>query len=83
MTYKEESFVLDSLIEVTEFIRSKEFKQLVQETHENNLMLKQIVKVINTYIANHQKENSNDFTMNVLANLISNGMDISKVFRKK
>lgn len=72
MTYKEEGYVLDTLIEIQETIRSPEFKQLIKETHENNIMLKQIIKVINTWISHHPQENANDFNMNVIANLISN-----------
>ena len=72
MDYKEESFVLDSLIEITEHIRSPEYKQLIRETHENNIMLKQIIKVINTWIKHHPQENANDFNMNVIANFVSN-----------
>ena len=82
MTYKEESFVLDSLIEIIEHIRSPEYKQLIRETHENNIMLKQIIKVINTWIKHHPQENANDFNMNVIANLISNGLDFNKIFKK-
>ena len=48
MTYKEETYVLDTLIEIQETIRSPEFKQLIKEIHENNVMLRQIIKVINT-----------------------------------
>ena len=48
MKYEEESYVLDTLKEIQETIRSPEFKQLIKETHENNIMLKQIIKVINT-----------------------------------
>jgi len=72
MTYKEESYILDTLIEIQETIRSPEFKQLIKETHENNIMLKQIIRVINTWIKHHPQENANDFNMNVIANLISN-----------
>ena len=50
MTYKEESYVLDTLIEIQEFIRSPAYKQFLRETHENNIMLKQIIKVINITI---------------------------------
>ena len=82
ITYKEESYVLDTLIEIQETIRSPTFKQLVKETHENNIMLKQIIKVINTWIKHHPQENANDFNMNVIANLISNGLDINKLFKK-
>ena len=82
MNYKEESFVLDSLIEIIEHIRSPEYKQLVRETHENNIMLKQIIKVINTWIKHHPQENANDFNMNVIANLISSGLDFNKMFKR-
>lgn len=74
MTYDEESYVLDTLEEIQDTIRSPDFKQLVKETHENNIMLKQIIKVINTWIKHHPQENDNDFGMNVLANIISNGI---------
>ena len=72
MTYKEESYVLDTLKELQEFIRSPTLKQHIKEVHENNIMLKQIIKVINTWISHHPQENANDFNMNVIANLISN-----------
>lgn len=49
------------------------------ETHENNVMLKQICKVINMYLANHHQENEDDFSRNILANLISNGLDFNKL----
>jgi len=41
MTYREESYLLDSI------------KQIKDEVHENNKMLKQIIRVINTYISTH------------------------------
>ena len=47
-------------------------EQLIKETHENNIILKQIINVINTWIRHHPQENINDFNMNVIANLISN-----------
>ena len=81
MNYKEESFVLDSLIELIEHIRSPEYKQLIKETHENNIMLRNIIKYINTTLAHHNQENSNDFDRNVLANFISNMLDLNKMFR--
>lgn len=52
MTYKEESYVLDTVT-------------------ENNIMLKQIIQVLSTYIVNHNKENEEDFTRNVIANMVS------------
>ena len=82
MTYKEENCVLDTLKEIQETIRSPEFKQLIKETHENNIMLRQIIKVINTWIKHHPQENVNDFNMNVIDNLVSNGLDINKLFKK-
>jgi len=82
MTYKEESYVLDTLKELQEKIRDIPLEQLIRETHENNIMLKQIIKVINTWIKYHPQENVNDFNMNVIANLISNGFDINKIFKK-
>ena len=63
MTYKEESYLLDNIT------------QIASETHENNLMLKDICEVINTYLANHNSENEDDFGRNVLANLVSNMVD--------
>ena len=82
MTYKEESFVLDSLIEIIEHIRSPEYKQLIRETHENNIMLRQIIKVINTWIKHYPQENANDFNMNVIVNLVSSGLDFNKIFKR-
>ena len=63
MTRKDE----DYLFETIERIRA--------ETHENNLMLKSICKVINVYLSKHNKENEDDFNRNILANLISNVFD--------
>ncbi len=82
MTYDEESYVLNTLKEIKTFIRSPTYKQLVQETHENNIMLRQIIKYLNHEIAYASQENTNDFNMNVIANLISSGLDINKIFRR-
>ena len=71
MNYDEESYVLDSI------------EQIKKETHENNVMLKQIIKVINTYLARHHQENEDDFNRNVLANLISSTIDINKLFKRR
>ena len=71
MTYKDENYLLDSI------------EQIMKETHENNMMLKQIIKVINTYIARHNKENEEDFGRNVLANLISSTIDINRLFKRR
>ena len=82
MKYEEESYVLDTLKEIKENIRSPEFKQLIKETHENNIMLRQIIKVINTWFAHHNQENDNDFNRNVMANLVSNIFDFNKIFKR-
>lgn len=81
MTYEEESDVLDMLREIQETIRSPEFKQFKKEVHENNIMLRNIIKYLNTTLAHHNQENSNDFDRNVLANFISNMLDLNKMFR--
>ena len=70
MTYDEETQLLESI------------EQIKEETHLNNLMLCDICGAINTYLANHNRENEEDFGRNVLANLLSNAIDINS-FRKK
>ena len=82
MTYKEESYVLNTLKELQEKIRDMPLEQLIRETHENNIMLKQIIRVINTWIKHHPQENANDFNMNVIANLVSSGLDFNKIFKR-
>lgn len=71
MTYKEETYIINTLKELKETIESPNFKQFQKEVHENNIMLKAIIKYINTSLAHHNQENSNDFDRNVLANLVS------------
>ena len=71
MTYKEESYILDSIT------------QIKAETHENNRMLSQLCTVVNTYLANHHRENEEDFGRNVLANLLSGIIDLNKVGKRK
>ena len=82
MTYKEETYILDTLKEMQETIRNPEFKKLIKETHENNIMLRQIIKVINTWFIYHNQENDNDFNRNVIANLVSNIFDFNKIFKR-
>ena len=67
MTYKEESYILDSIT------------QIKTEVHQNNLMLKDLCNAVNVYLDNHHQENEEDFGRNVLANLISQVIDISKI----
>ncbi len=81
MTYKEETYVLDTLKELKKKIRDMPIEQLIRETHENNIMLKQIIKTINTWLSHHNQENLNDFDRNVLANFVSNIFDFNKMFK--
>lgn len=69
MTYDEESYTLDSIA------------QIKAEVHQNNLLLRQICNVINTYLANHHKENEEDFGRNVLANLLSQFLDVGRAIK--
>jgi len=67
MTKKEEDYIFKTLVRIRD------------ETHQNNIMLKQICKVVNIYLSNHNKENEDDFGRNVLANLVSNIFDIKRI----
>ena len=69
MTFDEETYLLDSI------------KQLRQVVMENSRLLHQIVDVVNVYLANHQKENKDDFGRNILANLISGAIDLRNARR--
>lgn len=70
MTHKEEQYILDSI------------EQIKDETHLNNLMLCDICEVINTWLSHHHQENEGDFVRNILANLISSGVDIKGLTRR-
>ena len=48
---------------------------IYSEVHENNVMLRQLCQVVNTYLSMHHQENEDDFNRNVLANLVSNIFD--------
>jgi hypothetical protein len=67
MTYDEESYILDGIA------------QIKAKVHQNNLMLSQLCSVVNMYLANHNRENEDDFGRNVLANLISSLVDIKSL----
>ena len=56
-------------------MNKREERQLLEEVHENNIMLHQICDVINVYLGKHNQENEDDFGRNVLANLVSNIFD--------
>ena len=67
MTYDEESYILNSIT------------QIKAEVHQNNLMLRDLCNAVNVYLANHSKENEEDFGRNVLANIVSQFWDVSKM----
>lgn len=52
-------------------------EDIEEEVHENNIMLRQIIKVINTYLSRYHQENEDDFGRNVLANLVSGYFNLS------
>lgn len=82
MTYKEETFLLNSLKELKERIRdTPDLDILAKEIHENNIMLKHIIKVINTWVTHHNQENDNDFDRNVLANFVSNVFNFNELIK--
>lgn len=66
MTRKERDYLFDIL------------ERIRDETHENNIMLRQIIKFINKHLAHANQENIDDFGRNVLANIISNQLDLFK-----
>lgn len=70
MTYKEESYILDSITHIK------------AEVHKNNLMLRDLCNAVNVYLSNHHQENEDDFIRNILANLISSSIDIKGLIRK-
>ena len=40
MTYDEETYVFNALKELKSFINNQKIEQLIRETHENNIMIK-------------------------------------------
>lgn len=72
MTHREEDFVLDSIENIIKTIRGPDFKRLIKETHENNIMLRQIIQYLNNETMYSNTENMEDFGRNIMANLISN-----------
>ena len=62
---------------------SELLENIYEETHENNLMLRQICHAINVHHARYHQENEEDFARNVLANLLSGGIDIKGILRRK
>ena len=64
MTIREETRLQEALDELMDIVV------------ENNIMLHQICDVINFHHTRHNQENDDDFMRNVLANLLSSGIDI-------
>ena len=53
-------------------------ERIMEETHENNIMLHQICDVINFHHARHKDENTEDFIRNVIANLVSGTLNLDR-----
>ena len=67
MTKRDEEWLLQKTLENNQLLK------------ENNKMLKQIVNVLNYHIVHAREENEQDFGRNVLANLISNVVDLRTI----
>lgn len=70
MTYNEETYVLHIL------------KKIRDETHENNILLKennktlkQLIEIAKVELLNARKKDEDDFGRNVLANMFSNQLE--------
>lgn len=63
MTYNEESYTLDTLTKIA------------RETHENDIMLRQIIKYINTVLSKRGNDEEDEFGRNVMANIMSEVFD--------
>ena len=50
---------------------SDEEKQLLKEVHENNIMLRSIIKYLNAQLRTKEQK---DFFMNIVANIIGNNI---------
>lgn len=53
---------------------SELLENIYEETHENNLMLRQICHAINVHHARYHQENEDDFMRNIAANMFSEGV---------
>ena len=69
MTYKEETYILNTI------------KRIRDETHENNIMLKSIIKYLANEASNADNENIQDFGRNILANIISERLNFNRSFK--
>ena len=55
--------------------------QIREETRLNNMILCDLCDVVNVYLANHNSENEEDFGRNILANVLSQFIDIKSLRR--
>ena len=69
MTEEAENYILEILEELQDKVKDIPIEQLIRETHENNIMLRQIIQYINMTIKNSQNEEMQDFMRNVLADM--------------
>ena len=70
MTTREETRLQEALDELMDIVM------------ENNTMLHQICDVINFHYARHNRENEEDFGRNVLANILSQALDLGQPKRR-
>ena len=56
--------------------------ELIEVALENNTMLHQICDVINFHHARYNRENEEDFGRNVLANILSQALDLGQPKRR-
>ena len=66
MRYRDEQYVLDTLDDIR------------KETHENNIMLRQICSYIRYVYSHRQSDEQNAFEQNVFANIVSELFDGAK-----
>lgn len=71
MTAKDEEYLFESIGHIR------------HEVHRNYQMLCGVCDAVNVYLSMHHKENEDDFMRNVLANLISSGIDIKSLNKRK
>lgn len=71
MTTRDEEYLFDCI------------EHIEKETHECNIMLRQICEVINAYMSRHHQENEDDFMRNVLANMVSSSLELKKIAKRQ
>lgn len=74
MTYNEETYILNTIKRIRD--QTNENNKILKE---NNIMLRKLYNCVTQIIARANQENIDDFTRNILANLISNKIDLFKL----